>query len=109
MHEIFKSKLTTWLDKHKGKKRVVISHHAPTKNPNTKYQNNKLQHAFNSLDMEKIIAKYQPNLWIYGHTHECDKHKIGKTQIISNQLGYPQRDGSFECTEFDKNGLKINL
>ena len=86
---------------------MVISHHAPIKNPNTKYGDSKLQAAFNSLDMVEIIEKYQPNLWIYGHTHECDDQIIGETRIISNQLGYPRNDGSFECSEFYKFGLKV--
>jgi Icc-related predicted phosphoesterase len=107
MHNIFKEKLINWLEKYEGKKRVVISHHAPIKNPNTKYGDSKLQAAFNSLDMVEIIEKYQPNLWIYGHTHECDDQIIGETRIISNQLGYPRNDGSFECSEFDKFGLKV--
>jgi len=107
MHNVFKEKLINWLEKYEGKKRVVISHHAPVKNPNTKYGDSKLQAAFNSLDMVEIIEKYQPNLWIYGHTHECDDQIIGETRIISNQLGYPRNDGSFECSEFDKFGLKV--
>ncbi len=44
--------------------------------------------AFNSLDMSEVIKKYQPRLWVYGHTHECDDQLIGNTRIISNQLGY---------------------
>ena len=107
MHNIFKEKLINWLEKYEAKKRVVISHHAPIKNPNTKYGDSKLQDAFNSLDMVEIIEKYQPDFWIYGHTHECDDQIIGETRIISNQLGYPRNDGSFECSGFDKFGLKV--
>ena len=39
-----------------------------------------------------------------GHTHECDDQTIGKTRIISNQLGYPDNRGGFECAGFDKMG-----
>jgi len=109
MHAEFKEKLVKWLEKNQGKKRVVISHHAPVKNPNTKYGNSILQHAFNSLDMVEIIKKYQPDLWIYGHTHECDDQRIGKTRIISNQLGYPKGDGSFECDGFNGGGVVTKL
>ena len=109
MHNIFKEKLIVWLENNRDKKRVVISHHAPVRNPNTKHGSSKLQPAFNSLDMVEIIEKYQPDLWIYGHTHECDDQKIGKTRIISNQMGYPNSYGGFECEGFDKNGLKIEV
>jgi hypothetical protein len=65
MHEVFKEKLIPWLEKNNGKTRVVISHHAPVKNPHTKHSNSRLQDAFNSLDMVDIIKKYQPDLWTY--------------------------------------------
>ncbi|HOO82866.1 MAG TPA: hypothetical protein PK513_10230 [Alphaproteobacteria bacterium] len=59
--------------------------------------------------MQDIIEKHQPDLWIYGHTHECDDQAIGKTRIISNQLGYPNRHGGFECAGFDERGKEIEI
>jgi predicted phosphodiesterase len=109
MHDIFKEKLIAWLEKNHDKKRVVISHHAPVTNPNTKHGNSNLQPAFNSLDMVEIIEKYQPDLWVYGHTHECDDQMIGKTRIVSNQLGYPNNYDGFECEGFNESGCKIEL
>jgi len=109
MHLEFKEKLINWLEKNHNKKRVVISHHAPVLNLNSKYGNSQLQPAFNSLDMVEIIEKYQPDLWVYGHTHECDDQMLGTTRIISNQLGYRNNYGGFECANFDKNGCKIEL
>lgn len=104
-HNNFVQKLISWFEQDLQGPRVVITHNAPTLNRNTKYGDSPLMPAFNSLDMEKIIEKYQPNLWIYGHTHECDNQMIGKTHIISNQLGYPGHFGSFECKEFDASGV----
>jgi len=51
-----------------------------------------------------IIKQYQPILWVYGHTHECDDQTVGKTRIISNQLGYPDHSGGYECVGFDPAG-----
>jgi hypothetical protein len=34
---------------------------------------------------------------------------IGKTRIISNQLGYPNNYGSFECKDFDGAGLPVDI
>ncbi len=107
LHEAFTKKLLIWFQEDLSGERVVITHHAPVVNPDTQYGTSPLMPAFNSLDMLPIIEKYQPRLWVYGHTHECDNHMIGRTQIISNQLGYPKRDGSFECKGFDKTGLPI--
>ena len=89
MHSSYKGKLLEWLARGPTGPRVVISHHAPVINPATKYRTSLLQPAFNSLDMVPVIEEFQPDLWIYGHTHECDDQMLGKTRIISNQLGYP--------------------
>lgn len=105
LHNLFKTKLISWFEENEGWPKVVISHHAPVINPNTRYRASPLQPAFNSLDMIEAIEKYQPNLWIYGHTHECDDQMLGSTRIISNQRGYPRGDGTFECPAFDPNGL----
>jgi len=81
-------KLLNWFGKNLSGPRVVISHNAPVIDPNSKYKGGPLTPAFNSLDMVEIIAIHQPALWVYGHTHECDDQTIGRTRIISNQLGY---------------------
>ena len=109
LHEAFVGKISQWFERSLIGPKVVISHHAPVVNPNTKYGNSPLMPAFNSLDMLALIDKYQPALWVYGHTHECDNHNRGKTEIISNQLGYPNRAGGFECQGFDPGGLPVNI
>jgi len=108
-HETFKQKLIDWLEMPLIGERVVITHHAPTVNPKTQYADSPISPAFNSLDMLKIIEDYQPNLWVYGHTHECDDQTIGKTRILSNQLGYPNGLGGYECAGFDKKGKEIEI
>ncbi len=108
-HTSFVASLEKWFAEDVPGKRVVISHHAPLINPNTQYGNSLLMPAFNSLDMAPIIEKYQPVLWVYGHTHECDDQMVGNTRVISNQRGYPNRMGDFECAGFDKNGLMVEV
>jgi predicted phosphodiesterase len=111
LHEAFVKKLTDWFETPLLGARVIVTHHAPVINPNTKYQGSELSPAFNSLDMEEIISKYQPELWVYGHTHECDRQTVGKTKIVSNQLGYPNphsRD-SYECADFDAAGAPVTV
>lgn len=104
LHEKFVTTIEKWFANDLVGPRVIISHHAPVLNPNTKYTNSAITPAFNSLDMLDTIERYQPDLWIYGHTHECDDQYVGKTRIISNQLGYPNPKGGFECNNFDKMG-----
>lgn len=109
LHERFVKKLLQWFETDLLGPRVVISHHVPVIKPYTKFSNSPLTPAFNSLDMLDVIKKYQPALWVYGHTHECDDHQIGKTRIISNQLGYPNREGGFECADFDEYGKLVEV
>ena len=109
LHKNFVAKLLAWFDENLTGPRVVISHNAPCINPRTKFRGSPLMPAFNSLDMVKIIEERQPDLWIYGHTHECDDQTIGKTRIISNQLGYSVGYGKFECKDFDPLGLPVDV
>ena len=109
LHKNFASNLLNWFGKNLSGPRVVISHNAPVINPNSKYKGGPLTPAFNSLDMVEIIETHQPALWVYGHTHECDDQTIGRTRIISNQLGYPGNLGSFECKDFDEAGLPVEV
>ena len=109
MHTVFVEKLQHWFEQGLSGPHVVITHHAPVVNPHTQYGSSPLMPAFNSLDMIPLIEKYQPDLWVYGHTHECDDQTIGKTRIISNQRGYPGRGVEFECNGFDKMGLPVEI
>jgi predicted phosphodiesterase len=108
-HETFKEKLLAWFTKDLPGPRVVISHHAPVTNPNSQYLNSALMPAFNATDMEKIIIDHQPTLWIYGHTHECDDQQVAQTRVVSNQLGYPDGNGGYECAGFDETGKIVEV
>ena len=67
-HTSFKKKLLKWFKTNKCSKKVVISHHAPCLNPQSKYKGSVLEPAFNSLDMIDIIKKIRTKhmvLWAY--------------------------------------------
>lgn len=105
-HMSFVENLKRWFENGLTGKRVVITHHAPLINPHSKHSSSLYMPAYNSLDMLPIIEKYQPELWVYGHTHECDNQMIGKTRIISNQHGYLSYG---KCAGFDKAGLMVEI
>lgn len=88
MHQVFVSNLLKWFEKDLKGPRVVVSHHCPLEPHYGEFRGEGLHPAYHSLDMIPIIEKYQPDLWVYGHTHFVDDRKLGKTRIISNPAGY---------------------
>ena len=43
--------------------------------------------------MDEFILRTQPDYWIYGHHHSnTPDFNIGKTQLLTNQLGYVARN-----------------
>ena len=109
LHEQFKVELLAYLNKYKDSpdvKKLVITHHAPVINSNSAYNASKLRDAYNSLDMIELIHEYQPDLWVYGHTHEQDDQRMGKTRIVSNPLGYYQHQVN---KDFESDGLLIEI
>jgi Predicted phosphoesterases, related to the Icc protein len=109
LHNEFMAALTRWFETDLRGPRIVISHHAPIENPESEHKGSPLQPAFVANDALPLIEKYQPDFWIYGHTHENFSHTIGKTKVISNQLGYPQRQGGYECGDFDVYGVGVTV
>lgn len=109
-HQQFIVALEQWFDKRTPEPRVVITHHAPIINPRSQYLLSPLEPAFVSYEMRSYIEKYAPDVWIYGHTHECDTQLVGKTRVVSNQLGYPDRSGGYERTgAFDDYGCPVDV
>lgn len=68
---------------------VVITHHAPSLQSFDSRKCRALAPAYVSA-MEDFILRYQPEMWIHGHTHVACDYKIGKTRVISNPKGYDQ-------------------
>lgn len=74
---------------------VVVTHHAPSiRSVPPMFRASLLSPAFNS-DLEPLIRRYQPALWIHGHTHWSTDYPVGRTRVYSNQRGYPGQDCGF--------------
>lgn len=110
LHKRFIAELTAWFQKDLVGPRVVITHHQPVTYPKSIYGKSALSPAFTATDISPLIETYQPCLWVYGHTHECAAWEIGKTRIISNQLGYSRGGGRYGSDGvFDKGGCAIEM
>lgn len=107
LHSDYVDKLIQWFKLPLEGPRVVISHHSPVFNHQTRYAKSDLWPAYLSLDMPAVIGKYQPAFWCYGHTHECDDQMAGDTRVISNQRGYPMK--GHLCDGFDPQGKLVEV
>jgi Icc-related predicted phosphoesterase len=73
---------------------VVVTHFPPgltTRNPQFSID---LITAYFCANVDDIIDRYQPALWIYGHNHFSNDLQRGATRLVSNQMGYPSETGS---------------
>jgi len=72
---------------------VVITHFPP--GLETRNQNFGMEAitAYFQANVDHIIDRYQPAVWVYGHNHYSNDLRRGKTRLVSNQLGYPSESG----------------
>ncbi|MGD8174490.1 metallophosphoesterase [Marinimicrobium sp. ARAG 43.8] len=97
-----KSYLERQLSSGDSKKTVVVSHFPPgLKTHNKNFALDDMACYFQA-NVDSIIQKYQPMLWIYGHNHYSDDFKIGNTRLVSNQLGYPSEQGRIPTYDASK-------
>ncbi|RHH14378.1 serine/threonine protein phosphatase [Bacteroides fragilis] len=72
----------------KAKHIIVISHHVPSFELNAReFKGSNLNGAF-TVELGRYIAESPINYWIYGHSHRNINKTIGRTQCVTNQLGY---------------------
>ena len=72
-----------------GETTVVITHHAPSPRSIRRwFRDDPFNTAFAS-DLDRLIERYQPSLWVHGHMHDPVDERLGRTRIIANPAGYP--------------------
>jgi Icc-related predicted phosphoesterase len=86
---------------------VVVTHHLPSKRSVAEkflvnQEDSWLSAAFAS-SLDELIERFQPEIWVHGHTHESCDYKIGKTRVVCNPRGYrhemnPQFDPNLTVT-----------
>jgi DNA repair exonuclease SbcCD nuclease subunit len=83
---------------------MIFTHHVPCRSCSTREHNESpLGEAF-ANDLDDMILKYtdKTDYWVFGHSHRSFSGKIGKTNIVSNQLGYviEHEDTGFRSDRF---------
>lgn len=87
------------LEETRGKTRIVVTHHLPSwRSVAERYRGDRLSAAFAS-DLDELIVREKPVLWVHGHTHNSVDYQLGATRVVSNPGGYPGRE---ENAEFDE-------
>jgi predicted phosphohydrolase len=75
--------------KARGRKIVVVTHHAPSpQSVPSGFQSDQLNPAYAS-NLEPFIAECGAALWIHGHIHHRADFNVGTTRIVANPRGYP--------------------
>ena len=73
---------------HAGDRVVVITHHAPSpRSIRPWFKGDPYNCAFAS-DLDRVIERYQPELWIHGHMHDPVDERLGRTRLLANPAGY---------------------
>ncbi len=93
LHEESLAFLTAELSAKKADRTIVVTHHVPTLlNYPPMYKGSSINEAF-ATELFDLIEDQGPDCWIYGHHHvNVADFAIGKTQMLTNQLGYLDYD-----------------
>ena len=79
---------------------VVVTHFAPSRSSiHGRFAGSPLNGCFVS-DLDTQILRWQPRLWLHGHTHDSFDYRIGNTRVVANPRGYVP-NGVIENELFD--------
>ncbi|MCF8255887.1 MAG: metallophosphoesterase [Bacteroidia bacterium] len=99
------SLVQTEINNNTEKKLAIFTHHCPTYlNYPEQYKGSILNEAF-ATELHDFIESSNIDCWVYGHHHtNTPEFKIGKTRLLTNQLGYVQQNEHrlFEVNKYIK-------
>jgi len=76
---------------------VVVTHHAPSiRSVHPGDRTDPSAAAFAS-DLEEVMHRHRPALWVHGHVHHASDYRVGDTRVVCNPRGY-QGEGFSERT-----------
>lgn len=80
---------------------IIVTHHMPSfQSVPESYKFERVNGAYAS-NLEELILKNKPKIWMHGHTHDACDYMIGETRILCNPRGYGN--------QYKKNGYNPTL
>jgi len=77
-------------------RKIVVTHHLPSYSVISEgFRDSRLNSAYAS-NLDDMIMKYSPELWIHGHSHPPIDVMIGNTRVVRNPRGYVGHEHSYE-------------
>jgi len=86
---------------------VVVTHHAPSIRSVHPGDRTDVSAAAYASDLEELMLRHRPQLWVHGHIHHASDYRIGATRIVCNPRGYQSEEWS-ERTGWDE-GLVVEV
>jgi Icc-related predicted phosphoesterase len=87
-HRLSRDWLESELSRPFSGKTVVVTHHAPSfLSQHPRFAGSSIGGGFCS-NLDNIIEKWKPLLWIHGHLHDPVDYRIGETRVLCNPWGY---------------------
>ena len=88
--------MKTAIVEEKSFKKVIVTHHVPTMlNYPPQYKGSVINQAF-ATELSEFIEENEIDYWLYGHHHyNSEIFEIGKTKLLTNQLGYVRSNEHF--------------
>jgi Icc-related predicted phosphoesterase len=81
---------------------VVVTHHAPSIRSVHPGDRTDVSAAAFASDLEELILRHQPSMWVHGHIHHGVDYRVGATRVVCNPRGYVGAEWS-ERTGWDEN------
>lgn len=84
-------KLAAFFETHDPRRTVVVTHHAPSILSLPERRRAELISCAYASHLDDLIRRHQPTLWVHGHIHHSIDYWIGRTRVVANPQGYPEK------------------
>ena len=89
-----------YLEQHVAPGDIVVSHHMPTQRSiHPRYEGDPYNRFF-ACNLDKMIQKLKPSIWVHGHTHSSNDYMLENTRIICNPYGYANHEENPDFNEY---------